>query len=60
MYSVVPHESFLYIFTFIPDWGNHIQNTNITPATSYYQTVDILPLTYSALLPADISLLHKK
>jgi hypothetical protein len=29
-------------------------NNNITPATSYYHTPDILPLTDSTLLPADM------
>jgi hypothetical protein len=44
----------LYIFTFISGWGMHIQNNNITPATSYFHTADILPLTDSILLPADM------
>jgi hypothetical protein len=53
-------KAILYNFTFISSWDMHIQNNNITPATSYYHTVDILSLTDSTLLTADMTSLSTK
>jgi hypothetical protein len=51
-------EAALHIVNFVPRWRMGIQNNSMKPATSLYY--DILSLTNSILLTADMILLHMK
>jgi hypothetical protein len=53
-------EPVLYIINFIFSWGMDIQNSDTTPATSWYILYDILSLTNPTLLTADMILLCMK